>query len=72
MVSGHQHCIHYYAAHYTSTTTPVRLEAELVVACDLTQISLQFLQQLLVAHSLPVGDEWVQGVELWHGHWSQL
>ena len=45
---------------------PVRLEAESVIACDLTEVSLQLLQQLLVANGLLAGNERVDAVELWH------
>ena len=45
---------------------PVRLEAELVVACDLTEVSLELLQDLLVTDGLVVRDKGVQVCKLRH------
>ena len=45
---------------------PVGLEAELVIAGDVAQISVQLLQELLIAHCLVVRDERVQRVERPH------
>ena len=46
---------------------PVWLEAELVVTGYLTEVSVQFLQQLLVANGLLLRGKRVEGGKLWHG-----
>ena len=51
---------------------PVWLEAELVIAGQLTEVPLQLLQEFLVAHGLLRGDEGVELAELRHRYRKQL
>ena len=51
---------------------PVWLEAELVVTSYLTEVSVQLLQQLLVADGLLLWSKRMEGGKLWHGNGEEF